>query len=232
MQQFTDCFKKLLLLCTLLAAAAGADAQSIRGKVLDARTGEPIVGATVLAAHTKYAAIVNLDGSFIIKNIPAGRYEIMVQSIGYETSGTTEVTVEEGKPVQQLHFSLETETKELTTVSVSGHMNGEGDNGARKLEKNADILSNLLSAKTIQLLPDVTVANALQRISGVTIQRSSSGEGRFAIIRGMDERYNNTLVNGIKIPSPDAKYRYVPMDLFPSDMLERLEVLKTLTPTM
>jgi len=47
-----------------------------------------------------------------------------------------------------------------------------------------------------------------------------------------NERYNNTLVTGVKIPSPDAKYRYFPMDLFPSDMLERLEVIKSLTPSM
>ncbi|MFL9482843.1 TonB-dependent receptor domain-containing protein [Chitinophagaceae bacterium LWZ2-11] len=94
------------------------------------------------------------------------------------------------------------------------------------------MVENILSQKTIELLPDVTVANALQRISGVSIQRSSSGEGRYAIIRGMDARYNNTLVNGVKIPSPDARYRFVPMDLFPSEMLERLEVVKSLTPSM
>ncbi|MGS0099154.1 TonB-dependent receptor plug domain-containing protein, partial [Escherichia coli] len=71
-----------------------------------------------------------------------------------------------------------------------------------------------------------------QRVSGVTIQRDNNGEGRYAIIRGMAPRYNNTLVNGIKIPSPDDKYRFVPMDVFPSDMLERLEVIKALTPNM
>ena len=78
-------------------------------------------------------------------------------------------------------------------------------------------------------MPDVTVANALQRVSGVTVQRSASGEGRYAIIRGMDQRYNSTLVNGIKIPSPDPNFRFVPMDIFPSEMLERLEVIKALT---
>lgn len=106
------------------------------------------------------------------------------------------------------------------------------DRTVRNIEKNSDMVQNILSEKTIQLLPDVTVANALQRVSGVTIQRDNSGEGRYAIIRGMDQRYNNTLVNGIKIPSPDDKYRFVPMDLFPSDMLERLEVIKALTPNM
>ena len=81
-------------------------------------------------------------------------------------------------------------------------------------------------------MPDVTLGNTIQRVSGVTIQRTSTGEGRYAIVRGMDQRYNNTLVNGIKIPSPDDKYRFVPLDIFPSELLERLEVIKALTPSM
>jgi outer membrane receptor protein involved in Fe transport len=89
-----------------------------------------------------------------------------------------------------------------------------------------------MSARTIELSPDITVANAIQRVSGVTITRDNTGDGKYAIIRGMDQRYNNTLINGIKIPSPDDKYRFVPMNIFPSEMLERLEVIKALTPNM
>jgi outer membrane receptor protein involved in Fe transport len=100
------------------------------------------------------------------------------------------------------------------------------------LEQNANVVENLLSARTIELSPDITVANAMQRVSGVTIARDNSGDGRYAIIRGMEQRYNNVLVNGIKIPSPDDTYRFVPMNLFPSEMLERLEVIKALTPSM
>jgi TonB dependent receptor/CarboxypepD_reg-like domain/TonB-dependent Receptor Plug Domain len=207
-------------------------AGTVKGKVTDAKTGEPLVGATVSLEDTKYKTIVNLDGSFVFRNIPAGRYEVKVRMLGYEKSKEKDITIAEGNAVQELSFELETESKELSTVSVTGKITGETDRGVRRLEKNADILQNILSAKTIQLLPDVTVANALQRMSGITIERSSSGEGRYAIIRGMDQRYNSTLVNGVKIPSPEDKYRYVPMDIFPSDLLERLEVNKTLTPSM
>jgi outer membrane receptor for ferrienterochelin and colicin len=52
----------------------------------------------------------------------------------------------------------------------------------------------------------------MQRVSGVSIERNSNGDGQYAILRGMDKRYNYTLVNGVKIPSPDNKYRYVPLD--------------------
>jgi hypothetical protein len=80
--------------------------------------------------------------------------------------------------------------------------------------------------------PDINAANVLQRMSGVTIQRSSGGDEAYAIIRGMEPRYNNTLLNGIKIASPDNKNRYVQLGIIPSDILSSIEVSKTLTPDM
>ncbi|MEO6314109.1 MAG: TonB-dependent receptor [Chitinophagaceae bacterium] len=223
---------KSLFFGALLFLSLFSRAGSIKGKVTDAITNEPLTGATVSLEDTKYKTIVNLDGSFVFRNLPEGSYEVHVRMIGYEKSKANKVTISIDKPVQEVNIFLAVESKELMAVAVTAKANGETDKGVRHLEKNADIVQNILSAKTILLLPDVTVANALQRMSGVTIERSSSGEGRYAIIRGMDQRYNSTLVNGIKIPSPEDKYRYVPMDIFPSDLLERLEVSKTLTPSM
>jgi outer membrane receptor protein involved in Fe transport len=126
---------------------------------------------------------------------------------------------------------LSPQSVELSSVTLVG-TNSASEKNTRAIEKNANQLVNILSARTIQLLPDITVANALQRVSGVTIEKSSSGEGRYPIIRGMEKRYINTLVNGIKIPSPDNKSRFIPLDLFPSELLERLEVSKSLNPSM
>ena len=134
--------------------------------------------------------------------------------------------------INTVDLQLEPDVSSMREVLVTGSTDRGSDRSVRSIEKNGDMVQNMLSEKTIQLLPDVTVANALQRVSGVTIQRDNTGEGRYAIIRGMDQRYNNTLVNGIKIPSPDDRYRFVPMDIFPSEMLERLEVIKALTPNM
>lgn len=227
-----NCCRKTIAILLVLGFSYCSYSQSIKGKVFDAATGEPLAGATVHIQDSKLATVVNLDGSFTFKNIGPGHYKLEATLIGYKIAPVIEVTVEGNSVSKPANFLLETDSKQLAEVIVSGSGNRESDKAARGLEKNSDIVQNVLSAKTIQLLPDVTVANALQRIPGVAIQRSSSGEGRYAIIRGMDERYNNTLVNGVKIPSPDFKYRYVPMDLFPSDMLERLEVIKSLTPSM
>ncbi|NML40248.1 TonB-dependent receptor [Chitinophaga sp. G-6-1-13] len=217
-------------ICFSLPALAG----TIKGKVSDAKTHEPVVGAIVEAenGNAKYKTLVNLDGGFVFRDLPEGSYGIRIKYIGYKTSEEFKVVLKNVKATETIgNIELKDDVRELNSVNVTGG-NIHSDSYVRGMEKNADMVQNILSEKAIQLLPDVTVANALQRVSGVTIQRDNSGEGRYAIIRGMAQRYNNTLVNGVKIPSPDDKYRFVPMDLFPSDMLERLEVIKALTPGM
>jgi outer membrane receptor protein involved in Fe transport len=229
----TTCFLRILFLLPFFLAGIESVcfSQTLKGKVFDSQSGEPMAGATVHLEGTKYATIVNLDGSYILKNIKAGTYTMEVTLAGYKTVKHSEIRLTDNGVVNAADISLEIDAKELTKVIVSD-AGKTTDHSVRNMEKNSDAVQNILSERTIQLLPDVTVANALQRISGVTIQRDNTGDGRYAIIRGMDQRYNTTLVNGVKIPSPDDKYRFVPMDIFPSEMLERLEVIKALTPNM
>jgi len=227
-----NAIRAILLSFLFTGFAAISFSQNIRGKVFDAKTGEPLAGASVVIKNTKLATYVNLDGSYLFKNVKPGKYNLEIKLVGYKSVKADDIKVSESGITTVADLQLAPATNDLKEVIVSGYTDKHSDFAARNIEKNADIVQNILSEKTIQLLPDVTVANALQRVSGVTIQRDNSGEGRYAIIRGMDQRYNNTLVNGIKIPSPDDKYRFVPMDVFPSEMLERLEVIKALTPNM
>lgn len=221
----------LSLLCIFLSFLG--EAQVLKGVVLDAKTGEPMSGATVVVKTTADAATiqkkyVKLDGYFTFKDLVAGDYDLEISFANYKRS-IQRVTVG-GPKAAELRIILEPAILELSTVTVSG--GGESDHTTRSLEKHSNQLVNIVSARTMLLLPDITVANVLQRVSGVTIERNNSGEGRYPIIRGMEKRYINTLVNGIKIPSPDDKNRFIPLDLFPSEILERLEVSKSLTPSM
>ena len=133
---------------------------------------------------------------------------------------------------KEVVFAMQPTAMNLEGVTVIASNPGRTEAGARGIEKQAMNVMNVMSAKAIELSPDITVANVIQRMSGVTVERNSSGEGQYAILRGMDKRYNYTLVNGVKIPSPDNKNRFVPLDIFPSEMLDRLEVTKSLTASM
>ncbi|MBB5635272.1 outer membrane receptor protein involved in Fe transport [Pedobacter cryoconitis] len=226
-------YKLLLFLFVGMLFTTSLSAQTLDVKVKDSKSDEPMMGASITLVQGKSTKTVstNLQGKFLLDHMRLGAYKLWVNFVGYKQSEVFEGTLSSGQ-TRFIVVNLQDASIEMNETNIVGHSNKESDHSARGLEKNAPMIQNILSANTIQLLPDVTVANALQRVSGVTIQRSASGEGRYAIIRGMDQRYNTTLVNGIKIPSPDNKYRFVPMDVFPSEMLERLEVIKALTPAM
>lgn len=216
------CFLLLLMIKPVFSQNT---AYTVKGQVSDAQTKELLIGATVQLNGT--STRTQLDGSFSFKNVRPGIYKMVIHYVGYGDRDTT-INVTGNT---SLNFYA-TNTAALEQVVVHGRRGAETDAFARNTEKNAVGIMNVVSANTILQSPDITIGNVLQRVSGVSLERSGSGEGRYAIIRGMDQRYNYTLVNGIKIPSPDSKFRYVPMDLFPADLVERVEVNKSLTADM
>ena len=211
-------FVKLIFFIFLLSIYNPSFSQSLKGRVDDAVTGDALVGANVLVRETGQMLFVQLDGYFRVKEIKPGQYTIVISYTGYETR-TEQTTISPGL-MQTLLVPLKPSSRELAAVSVTTDRRSES--GARKLEMNAAQLLNVVSARAIELSPDISVGNVLQRVSGVSVQRSSSGDGRYAIIRGLDSRYNYTSIGGIILPSPDATQRSVPLDMFPAEMLQRV----------
>ena len=192
----------------------------VKGLVKDAQTGEELMGATIYVKNQPaIGTTTGLDGTFILKNLPANQRVTLVCSyISYQPI-ELEVNADVEEPIL---FALESAALGLEEVTVIASNPGRTESGARGIERQAMNVVNVMSAKAIELSTDITVANVIQRMSGVTVERNSSGEGQYAILRGMDKRYNYTLINGVKIPSPDNKNRFVPLDIFPSEMLDRL----------
>ncbi len=205
-------------------------ASTISGYIFDKNTKEQLVGAYVVLepGFAKTASL--LSGKFSLNNIKSGNYKIRISYIGYESIEST-IAVTENADVK-LNFYLASNTTDLSTIEVTAKGTKESEGYAVRAEQKANNLVNIVSANSIAISPDMTVANVMARVSGVSIERGNGGDGQYAIIRGMDKRYNTTLINGIKIPSPDNKNRYVPLDIFPSDLMERIEVSKSLNPEM
>jgi len=222
--------KLLQTLLYLLIFIASASATKVKGHVYDQKTGEPIVGASVSIEKTGKGTSTGLDGSFEIKDVERGVLTLRISYVSYKTVIKEIEIAKEDNP--KLVIYLEPAGKDLQEVTVVSQKNGSTEREARRLEQQSVQVMNVVSGRAIEISPDLTVANVIQRVSGVSVERNSNGDAQYAIIRGMDKRYNYTLVNGVKIPSPDNQYRYVPLDIFPSDILERLEVYKTLTPNM
>ncbi len=207
-----------------------ARASNIKGHVYDQNTGEPLVGASVKIG-TDRATLTGLDGSFEFKKVVAGNAILKVSYVSYKVFSKQIVILKEDNASLNIYLTKDN-GNDLGEVVIASKHDGATENTARKIEQKSFQVMNVVSGHAMEISPDLTVANAIQRVSGVSIERSSNGDGQYAILRGMDKRYNYTLVNGIKIPSPDNKFRYVPLDIFPVELLERLEIYKSLTPNM
>jgi TonB-dependent receptor len=224
--------KVFLLLIILVVFSTLANAQTIKGSVTDAKSGDVLIGATVHIQKDNFQlnTTVKLDGSYIFKNVPPGIYKLRVSFVGYYNTKDYSVEATQGEAI--LNIAMAPNSTALTEVVVTEHAGKESEGSARNDERNSNNTLNAVSAQAIAISPDVLVSNVIQRVSGISIDRNNTGDAEHVIIRGMDKQYNTTLINGIKIPSPDNKNRYVPLNIFPAELVDRIEVYKTLTPDM
>ncbi|HMH34742.1 MAG TPA: outer membrane beta-barrel protein [Puia sp.] len=225
--------KYLLIIFFVFAYAESFSQSVLTGKVESQTRKEKLAGAFVSCSNNqgkRVNTVTDIDGAFKVKDLPPGSYELKIEYVGFITY-TDRVVIEQNKTTE-LKILLAQDGKSLADVQVFGKISQEEDAGARQKEQRSNNVVNVISAKAMERSPDINAANVLQRMSGLTIQRNGGGDEAYAIIRGLDPRYSNTLINGIKIASPDEKSRFVPLSIIPSDLLGSIEVHKSLTPEM
>ncbi|WP_223523022.1 TonB-dependent receptor [Pseudomonas sp. BF-RE-24] len=102
---------------------------------------------------------------------------------------------------------------------------------ALKEQRSADSIKSVVHADGVAQLPDENVAEAVQRLPGVSVERDQ-GEGRFVSVRGLGPDLNSVTINGTLVPAPESERRAVALDVLPSELVQSLSVIKTLTPDM
>jgi len=167
-------------------------------------------------------------GNFVFLNVPAGKYTMKIDYIGYG-SNEYQVAVESDKNTKQNILFARKETT-IQEVVVAGSALKNQARALNKQKNNANI-TNVISSDQIGRFPDANIGDALKRVPGITIQ-NDQGEARNLIIRGLAPNLNSVTLNGDRIPSAEGDNRNVQMDLIPSDMISTIEVNKTLTPDM
>ena len=177
--------------------------QSISGVITDQQSKEILPGATLEIKGQGLGVSTNAAGYYEFKNLPLGEYKMVIHLLGYESLEST-IHVDNNEH-EKKNFTLHESSVKLTEVQVKGHKSTESDHNARLREKRSSALINVVSAEAIRKSPDLNVADISQRVSGITLDKGSDSKDEFLIIRGLGARYNNTLINGISIPSPDDK---------------------------
>jgi outer membrane receptor protein involved in Fe transport len=220
----------LFLILFLYSGIALAQYANIKGHVADRATGAAIIGVTIELDDYPNATATNEQGDYMLSRLAPGEYKIKAKFIGYK-SAEQKIKIAAGQTII-VNIRLEQKSQDLASVSIFGTVDKESEAAGRTSEKDANNITNVVTAKVMERSPDINAANVLSRVSGVTIQRNTGGDEAYAIIRGLEPRYNNTLINGVKVTSPDEKSRYVSLDIVPSDLLQRIEVSKSLLPEM
>jgi len=215
-------FLSFLLLASSLITAQSSTGQ-IQGTVTDSTTNSPLFGANVWLKGTSLGAATDMEGKYKITQVPVGTYTLVTRYIGYEQKETT-INVSAGKTLQ-LDVTISAEVIKGEEVSVTAQ--AVGQRGAINQQLTSNTIVNVVSAEKIHELPDDNAATALSRLPGVSIMN-----GDQIVIRGVQAKLNQILVNGIQLPSTDMKDRATNLGFISSNMLSGIEVVKALTPDM
>jgi len=206
----------------IFSAATGR----VTGRVVDTKTGEPLIGANVVVEGTSMGSATDLSGNYQIKNIPTGSYTLVATYIGYQTKKITNVKISTGK-TERLDIVMSSGSLQMNEVVVEVDAKQSGDVYLLTEQRNSNNMQDGVSAAQISRNGDSNAADALTRVTGVSVI-----DGKSVYVRGLGERYTNTQMNGVPVPSPDPDKKTVPLNLFSSSLLESVTAVKTFTPDL
>lgn len=195
----------------------------LKGRILDNEK-NPLPGAVVIIDSNKLSTVTDLDGYFSFANLPSGNHNLKVTYIGFLPVSKT-IVVTDASTVDDIVMS--DTSRELNEVVVTGVFSGQRK--AINTQKNNINITNVVSADQIGKFPDSNIGDALKRISGINVQYDQ-GEARFGQVRGTPAEFSSVTINGSRLPSAEGDIRNVQLDLIPSDMIQTIEVSKTLMP--
>ncbi|MEO1438026.1 MAG: carboxypeptidase-like regulatory domain-containing protein, partial [Bacteroidota bacterium] len=219
----------ILLICGIISLGVKAQESTLIGHVADATGSLP--GVIVALEGTDIGTTTDIEGLFRITDLDEGEYVLQISYVGFQTISQV-VTLEAGQALRLETIVLSNSVEELNDVVIKASYL-PSQIRAYNLQKNAANIQNVIAADGIGKLPDRNAAEAVQRVSGVSIERDQ-GEGRIALVRGTPSEWNSNLVNGDRLPSTDGfgGSRQVALDVIPSELIEYAIVTKALTPDM
>ena len=204
--------------------AQGLPTGRIVGRVIDVATGQGISDAGVQVVGTTLGVQSGIDGRFALSKIPAGTVTIQVRRIGFVPKSVTGILLGVGQTIEQ-NISLVTSATQVAATVVTAAAERGSVNAALDQQRTAVGVVSSITAEQIAKSPDGDAAQAVQRVSGVTVQ-----DDRSVAVRGLSDRYTVALINGARVPSPEPEKRIVPLDLFPSGLIQTVTTSKTFTP--
>ncbi len=196
----------------------------IAGTVIDQGEGKPMIGATVRVEGQPLGAITDVEGKFLIAAAP-GSYTLLVTYIGYQ-SQRVEVVVVSGE-ASISNIALSETVSEVKEVVITYTVEKSSSQALMTMRRNMAQVSDGISADLIRKTPDRTTSDVLKRVTGASIQ-----EGKFAVIRGMNDRYNAGYLDGALLPSTEADRKAFAFDVVPASLIDNITIIKAGSPDL
>jgi TonB-dependent receptor len=209
-----------------ITASAQSEKGTIGGKVSDS-LGAILQGAEITVEPTDAYAVSDTLGQFFVNNLTPGHYTVTVSYLGFSPF-VKEVDVAAG---QSVNIDAKLSLSSVNTQVLVTAERAAGEAEAINRERSADNVVQVLPADVIRSLPNANMADALGRLPSVTLERDE-GEGKYVQVRGTAPRLTNTTIDGINVPSPESGVRQIKFDAIPADLVESVEINKTLQPNM
>jgi len=196
---------------------------TVSGKVIDSSSGSPMIGVNVIIRSLGVYDVTDVNGNYTLTGVTSGDHQVEYQMSGYERSVTNALVIP-GRNTK-INIGLSFSTASEIIVSAKRVSNTEASLLAKR--KKAAVAQDAISSEQISKSPDSDASDAAKRVTGVTIVN-----GKTVFVRGLGERYSSVSFAGSTIPSPNPDKRIVPMDIFPTALLDNLIIVKAYTPDM
>ncbi|MFQ5536282.1 MAG: TonB-dependent receptor domain-containing protein [Gemmatimonadota bacterium] len=207
-----------------LAQAPEKLAGRIVGRVIDGETGRPVASAQVFLADGSIGGLTSVNGQYVLRGVPAGTRDIIVQVIGYATKTVTGVDVPVGRAAV-LDVTLEPEAVALEGITVSASVERGSTSALLTERRMAAVVQDAIGSDQIARTPDSDAGAALKRVPGISVV-----DGKYAYVRGLGERYSSTTLNGSPLASPVPDKKAIPLDVIPAGLLQSIVTSKSYSP--
>ena len=198
----------ILIVSTIIISAGTVYSQSIQGKITDATDSEPVIGAVIKVKGTTTGTLSDLDGTYKLDELTPGNYDLEINYIGYNSKLIKSVKVLSGE-VTKLDVSLTIDGLTTEEITVESDATLSNEQSLLSEQKNSAKIQDGISEQQIKRAPDAAASDVLKRVIGVNI-----ADNKFVYIRGTSERYNNTTLNGVLLPSTETDRKSFSFDLF------------------
>jgi len=219
--------KLLILLIVLFCSGVTVFAQKgrIEGKVTDAKTGQPLAGVSVIDQNSKKGTATDIEGRYILNTDGVAKASVVFSYNGVSQQ-VNEIEITDGKVTTQ-DFSLTQRGKTEDAVVVRSASTARRETAASLItfQKNTNTVASVISAESIRRSPDRNTGEILKRTPGTSIQ-----DGKFIIVRGLADRYNQAMLNGILLTSTEPDRKTFSFDLIPAQLIDNIIINKAFVP--